>query len=129
LPAWDDVVAVLPETLRDIDVRAINGTAKDALDYSENEETGLKVIAIGGDKLARGLTLEGLCVSYFVRTSKMYDTLMQMGRWFGYRPGYIDLCRLYTSGEPPWVDESIPLTFSMTNTAGLNRRMIRRYSL
>lgn len=99
LPAWDDVVAVLPETLRDIDVRAINGTAKDALDYSENEGTGLKVIAIGGDKLARGLTLEGLCVSYFVRTSKMYDTLMQMGRWFGYRPGYIDLCRLYTSGD------------------------------
>jgi hypothetical protein len=46
----------------------------------------LKVIAVGGDKLARGLTLEGLCVSYFVRTTKMYDTLMQMGRWFGYRP-------------------------------------------
>lgn len=99
LPVWEDVVAVLPETLRDIDVRAINGTAKDALDYSENEGTGLKVIAIGGDKLARGLTLEGLCVSYFVRTSKMYDTLMQMGRWFGYRPGYIDLCRLYTSDD------------------------------
>jgi len=59
----------------------------------------LKVIAIGGDKLSRGLTLEGLCVSYFLRTSKMYDTLMQMGRWFGYRPGYIDLCRLYTTAE------------------------------
>jgi hypothetical protein len=99
MPAWDEVVAVLPEILTDIEVRAINGTAKDALDYSENEVTGLKVIAIGGDKLARGLTLEGLCVSYFVRTSKMYDTLMQMGRWFGYRPGYIDLCRLYTSGD------------------------------
>lgn len=99
MPAWKDIVDVLPETLRDIDVRAINGTAKDALDYSENDRTGLKVIAIGGDKLARGLTLEGLCVSYFVRTSKMYDTLMQMGRWFGYRPGYIDLCRLYTSEE------------------------------
>lgn len=99
LPVWEDVVSVLGNTLRDIEVRAINGTAKDALDYSDNDETGLKVIAIGGDKLARGLTLEGLCVSYFVRTSKMYDTLMQMGRWFGYRPGYIDLCRLYTSKD------------------------------
>jgi hypothetical protein len=77
----------------------INGTAKDALDYAERQGKGLKVIAIGGDKLARGLTLEGLCVSYFVRTTKMYDTLMQMGRWFGYRPGYGDLCRLYTTGD------------------------------
>jgi len=58
-----------------------------------------QVIAIGGDKLARGLTLEGLCVSYFIRTTRMYDTLMQMGRWFGYRPGYLDLCRLYTSPD------------------------------
>ena len=57
------------------------------------------MIAIGGDKLARGLTLEGLCVSYFLRASKMYDTLMQMGRWFGYRPGYLDLCRLYTTAR------------------------------
>jgi hypothetical protein len=65
---------------------------KDALDYADNENTGLKVIAIGGDKLARGLTLEGLCTSYFLRTARMYDTLMQMGRWFGYRDGYADLC-------------------------------------
>ncbi len=98
-PSWDKVLAALPEVLADIDVRMINGTAKDALDYAEKQAKGLKVIAIGGDKLARGLTLEGLCVSYFVRTSKMYDTLMQMGRWFGYRPGYIDLCRLYTTGD------------------------------
>ena len=96
---WDEIVAVLPELLQDIEVRTINGTAKDILDYAENEEKGLKVIAIGGDKLARGLTLEGLCISYFLRASKMYDTLMQMGRWFGYRPGYVDLCRLYTTTE------------------------------
>ena len=98
-PTWEEILVVLPEVLSDIDVRMINGTAKDALDYAEHQNKGLKIIAIGGDKLARGLTLEGLCVSYFVRTSKMYDTLMQMGRWFGYRPGYIDLCRLYTTAE------------------------------
>ena len=58
--SWADVRTVLPEVLSDIRVSEINGAAKDALDYAENEGTGLKVIAIGGDKLARGLTLEGL---------------------------------------------------------------------
>ncbi|WP_339542259.1 Z1 domain-containing protein [Pseudomonas sp. JAI120] len=101
LPEWTDIEAVLPDVLGDIagNVRAINGSAGDVLDYEEREGTGLKVIAVGGDKLARGLTLEGLCVSYFVRNTKMYDTLMQMGRWFGYRPGYLDLCRLYTTSD------------------------------
>ena len=97
--SWTDIRDVLPDVLSDIRVREINGTAKDALDYAENDATGLKVIAIGGDKLARGLTLEGLCTSYFLRTARMYDTLMQMGRWFGYRDGYLDVCRLYTSQE------------------------------
>ncbi|SFK87472.1 Z1 domain-containing protein [Methylocapsa palsarum] len=97
--SWAAIRAVLPDVLSDIRVREINGTAKDALDYAENDSTGLKVIAIGGDKLARGLTLEGLCTSYFLRTARMYDTLMQMGRWFGYRDGYLDVCRLYTSQE------------------------------
>jgi hypothetical protein len=55
------------------------------------------VIVIGGDKLARGLTLEGLSTSYFLRVSRQYDSLLQMGRWFGYRRGYADLCRLYTT--------------------------------
>ncbi|MCL5967767.1 MAG: Z1 domain-containing protein [Betaproteobacteria bacterium] len=96
---WESVLAKLPDALSDIEVRMVNGKAKDALDFAEDGPKGLKVIAIGGDKLARGLTLEGLCTSYFVRTTKMYDTLMQMGRWFGYRPGYIDLCRLYTTDE------------------------------
>lgn len=98
MPPWDDILTMLPDVLGDIEVRSINGTAKDALDYA-TPGAALKVIAVGGDKLARGLTLEGLCVSYFVRTTKMYDTLMQMGRWFGYRPGYLDLCRLYTSSD------------------------------
>jgi hypothetical protein len=97
--SWAEIRAVMPDVMSDIRVREINGTAKDALDYAENDSTGLKVIAIGGDKLARGLTLEGLCTSYFLRTARMYDTLMQMGRWFGYRDGYLDVCRLYTSRE------------------------------
>ncbi|WP_176155096.1 Z1 domain-containing protein [Burkholderia vietnamiensis] len=95
---WGVIAEALPAVLEVVSVRMINGTAKDALDYADSA-TGLKVIAIGGDKLARGLTLEGLCTSYFLRASRMYDTLMQMGRWFGYRPGYLDVCRLYTTGE------------------------------
>jgi hypothetical protein len=97
--SWNDLQEKLADVLSDIDVRMINGKAKDVLDYATPGSKGLRVIAIGGDKLARGLTLEGLCTSYFVRTSKMYDTLMQMGRWFGYRPGYLDLCRLYTTED------------------------------
>jgi hypothetical protein len=96
---WEDIAGKLPDVLEDIVVRMINGSAKDALDYAQESSHGLKVIAVGGNKLSRGLTLEGLCTSYFVRTTKMYDTLMQMGRWFGYRPGYVDLCRLYTTPD------------------------------
>ena len=99
LAAWSEIAELLPDVVADIEVKTINGTAKDALDYADNAGRGLKVIAIGGDKLARGLTLEGLCVSYFHRASRMYDTLMQMGRWLGYRPGYLDLCRLYTTPD------------------------------
>lgn len=96
---WDEIRPLLYKAVQKIEVKSINGTSGDSLTYYENEKTGISVIAIGGDKLSRGLTLEGLSVSYFLRASKMYDTLMQMGRWFGYRPGYVDLCRLFTSSE------------------------------
>ena len=95
---WTDVERELGTAAQKIEVLTINGTARDALTYWEHRN-GFSVIAIGGDKLSRGLTLEGLSVSYYLRASKMYDTLMQMGRWFGYRPGYADLCRLYTTAE------------------------------
>lgn len=95
---WAQVAAELPESVARIEVKEINGHATDALDYVAHRQ-GFNVVAVGGDKLSRGLTLEGLSVSYFLRASQMYDTLMQMGRWFGYRPGYLDLCRLFTTGD------------------------------
>jgi hypothetical protein len=61
------------------------------LDYDAHKVDGLTVIAIGGLALSRGLTLEGLCVTYILRNAGAYDTLMQMGRWFGYRPNYEDI--------------------------------------
>jgi hypothetical protein len=96
---WEDVELHLERACVSIQVREINGEAAEVLDYENHAANGLNVIAVGGDKLSRGLTLEGLSVSYFLRASKMYDTLMQMGRWFGYRPGYLDLCRLYTTAD------------------------------
>lgn len=96
--SWRQVEAELHNAAARIEVKQINGSAKDALDYADHPQ-GFSVIAIGGDKLSRGLTLEGLSISYFLRTSRMYDTLMQMGRWFGYRPGCLDLCRLFTTVE------------------------------
>lgn len=94
---WMQVEQHLRPALDKIQVRTINGSSQDALEYYEHRRAGLSVIAIGGDKLSRGLTLEGLSVSYYLRASKTYDTLLQMGRWFGYRPRYEDLCRLYTT--------------------------------
>ena len=86
---------------RFVTVELVNGLNKPKrdlpppLDYAGNEAKGLWVIAIGGLKLSRGLTLEGLSVSYFYRNALAYDTLTQMCRWFGYRDGYKDLCRLF----------------------------------
>lgn len=97
--AWTALEPYLLDVVELLHIRTINGTAGDILDYETHRDTGFNVIAVGGDKLARGLTLEGLSISYFLRASKMYDTLMQMGRWFGFRPGYLDLCRLYTTAD------------------------------
>jgi hypothetical protein len=96
LPDWSDVWERVRAALERITVLRINGRSGDSLAYARASR-GLYVIAIGGDKLSRGLTLEGLSISYFLRTSNMFDTLMQMGRWFGYRPRYADLCRVYTT--------------------------------
>lgn len=99
MPPWSEVETELVEVVDRIKVVVVNSDSLEPLDYDANLDTGLNVIAIGGDKLSRGLTLEGLSVSYFLRASRMYDSLMQMGRWFGYRPGYVDLCRLYTTND------------------------------
>ncbi len=68
---------------------------KKRFDYDDLKDEGARVIAIGGMVLSRGLTLEGLMTSYYSRNAEAYDTLLQMCRWFGYRPKYKDLCRIY----------------------------------
>ncbi len=95
--AWPEVLGVLHEAISPVVVRAVNqSTGAASLDYGQGE---LRVVAVGGNSLSRGLTLEGLSTSYFLRNAKAYDTLLQMGRWFGYRDGYGDLCRLWLTVE------------------------------
>lgn len=104
---WEEVKSVLNDAVSKIEVRAVHGTKNTRfLEYHKIEDinyddydNGMSVIAVGGNRLARGITLEGLSVSYYLRATRLYDSLMQMGRWFGYRPGYVDLCRLYTTEQ------------------------------
>jgi hypothetical protein len=98
---WSEIKASLWSVFDNLRIYVINSKSDEALDFKRYERDGqsLTAIAIGGLSLSRGLTIEGLCVSYMYRNTKMYDTLMQMGRWFGYRPGYEDLCRVHLSPD------------------------------
>jgi len=93
---WDEVRSVLKRAISAIEVRLVNMRGG-GLDYTKAPEAGMHVIAVGGLALARGLTLEGLAVSYVLRNVGAADTLLQMGRWFGYRPGYAHLCRIHAT--------------------------------
>lgn len=95
--SWEDLDPGLRSTVDDIDTVVDNYKSSDRLSYSSEKPT--TAIVIGGNTLSRGLTLEGLTCSYFVRSASAYDTLLQMGRWFGYRGGYEDLCRVWMTDE------------------------------
>ncbi|GMV42743.1 MAG: hypothetical protein AMXMBFR64_44590 [Myxococcales bacterium] len=105
LPA--DVDAVLVEAARNLarlKVVVLNSTTGEELEYEE--QPGRQLVAVGGNRLSRGLTLEGLTVAYFLRTTSMADTLLQMARWYGFRTGYDDLIRLWTTnGIAQWFVE------------------------
>jgi hypothetical protein len=92
---FDDAKQLLVEAVSGIEVVAVNSASGDELIYPDKTEK--KYIAIGGNKLSRGFTLEGLTINYFTRNTNFADSLLQMGRWFGYRPGYIDCCKLFTT--------------------------------
>lgn len=98
--SWTDVLKQLPQAIDSISVKLFNSDVDKRLDSNEEAwEEPPRLIAVGGDVLSRGLTLEGLCVSYFYRRVGASDTLMQMARWFGYRDGYQDLCRIWINNE------------------------------
>ncbi|WP_152017760.1 Z1 domain-containing protein [Aliarcobacter butzleri] len=90
---WEDILSKLVDIIDTIVVREEHQKSKLRIEYRKDITSN--IIAVGGMSLARGFTLEGLSVSYFIRSTIFYDTLMQMGRWFGYRTGYEDLCKIY----------------------------------
>jgi hypothetical protein len=108
--AWPEVSALLGNSIEDIVVKLVNSKNKSDDWESIYETDRARVIAVGGDVLSRGLTLEGLSTSYFYRKSVAYDTLMQMGRWFGYRGGYEDVCRL-------WIDQEVSTWYAFIASA------------
>lgn len=98
---WAEVKMELYKSLVSIRTFVVNSKSDETLDYKKYSDEGnsLTAIAVGGLSLSRGLTIEGLCISYMYRNTRMYDTLMQMGRWFGYRPGFEDLCRVHLAQD------------------------------
>lgn len=93
---FEEVLAALPAVMDEVRVVMDNSYSDDRIAYGTDPVTA---VAVGGNTLSRGLTLEGLTVSFFVRTSNAYDTLLQMGRWFGYRRGYQDMPRIWMTAE------------------------------
>lgn len=95
-PSADEIWSTLPAVLSACKTVTENAQSQVRLSFPEGGSTQ---IVVGGNTLSRGLTIEGLMVSYFVRASTYYDTLLQMGRWFGYRPGYADLPRIWMTAQ------------------------------
>lgn len=110
IPDFRELKQYIKKTIEKLEIVVDNSSVQleERLHYPDkpDEESSKVYIVIGGNTLSRGLTLEGLLVSYFYRTSKLYDTLLQMGRWFGYRIGYEDLPRI-------WTTERIARNFSL----------------
>lgn len=121
--SWEDVAETLYESISNIQIKIVN-SSKSSEKLVYKKDNPIRVIAIGGLALSRGLTLEGLIVSYFYRNTCTYDVLMQMGRWFGYRKGYDDLFRIWiskTSAE--WYGEIADATEQLRIDMGLMQEL------
>jgi hypothetical protein len=106
-----------------LEVVVLNSTTGAELEY--DQKAGRQLVAVGGNRLSRGLTLEGLTIAYFLRTTTMADSLLQMARWYGFRTGYDDLIRIWTTeGIAEWfvelalVEESLRDSITALNNAG-----------
>tara|TARA_B110001469_G_C9648403_1_gene329364 strand:+ start:2025 stop:5195 length:3171 start_codon:yes stop_codon:yes gene_type:complete len=91
--SFPSILSLLPSAIDGVQVKALNSDTGHKLIY----ESPQKIIVVGGNRLSRGFTLEGLTINYFTRKTNYSDSLLQMGRWFGYRPGYLDCCKIFTT--------------------------------
>jgi hypothetical protein len=108
--AWPEVLSALPAASIEITVRTFNSDTERLLKEQQlSTEMPKRAIAIGGDVLSRGLTLEGLTISYYYRNVRAADTMLQMARWFGYRDGFEDLCRI-------WIDPGVAADYRFIAT-------------
>lgn len=119
----DAVLTEAAVNLSRLQVAVLNSTTGEELQYDEKPDRQL--IAVGGNRLSRGLTLEGLTIAYFLRTTSMADSLLQMARWYGFRTGYEDLIRIWTTEKiAQWfielalVEESLRDAITAMNYAG-----------
>ena len=121
--SWQQVAQIIFKAIEPIQIKVVNSSENsERLEYPRNKS--LRVIAIGGLALSRGLTLEGLVISYFYRNTCTYDVLMQMGRWFGYRHGYADLFRIWTHADSArWYAEIADATDRLKDDMSLMREL------
>ena len=119
--SWEEIAGRMFESIENIQIKVVNSSrSSEKLEYPKNDS--LRVIAIGGLALSRGLTLEGLIISYFYRNTSTYDVLMQMGRWFGYRKNYDDLFRIWTHKDSAdWYAEIAEATDKLKDDMSLMR--------
>ncbi|MDC0978377.1 Z1 domain-containing protein, partial [Acidimicrobiia bacterium] len=106
--SFSDIRSLLPTVVDEIQCLALNSQTGDNLEYKKDSPK--TYLAIGGNRLARGFTLEGLTTCYFIRDTNFADTLLQMGRWFGYRMGYLDCCKLFMTADAVEKFDSISRT-------------------
>lgn len=121
--SWEEIAGRMFESIENIQIKVVNSSrSSEKLEYPKNDS--LRVIAIGGLALSRGLTLEGLIISYFYRNTSTYDVLMQMGRWFGYRKNYDDLFRIWTHKDSAdWYAEIAEATDKLKDDMSLMREL------
>ena len=106
--SFSDIRPLLPTVVAEMECLALNSQTGDNLEYKKDSPK--TYLTVGGNRLARGFTLEGLTTCYFIRDTNFADTLLQMGRWFGYRMGYLDCCKLFMTSDATKKFDSISRT-------------------
>ncbi|MCA6075599.1 Z1 domain-containing protein [Fulvivirga sedimenti] len=141
---YSDVLKILDSTENPFEIVSYHSSTRNPdlkhhyhdLSYRSNSDRKVKVknyIVIGGNRLSRGLTLEGLSTSYFARNSSRQDSLYQMGRWFGYRNGFEDCVRIFMPGDQiDWymdiarLEQSLRKDLMQMNEPGIGNRILPR---
>jgi hypothetical protein len=120
--SFKSILPSLGPAAENVEVLALNSHPDNKnIKLGYDKKTPRKVIAIGGNRLSRGFTMEGLTINYFIRSAGCADTLLQMGRWFGYRTGYIDCCKIFTTQE--LIDRFDQTTRTIEELEGQFRKM------